>query len=87
MSDPVIASDGYTYEREAIEEWMRHQGTSPISRQPLVIIRANEGLKLMIDGLCSPLSLFIVIILILSSSFIFTDFRRRLTPEQLESIQ
>jgi len=29
MSDPVIAADGFTYEREAIEQWFRSQNTSP----------------------------------------------------------
>ncbi|CAF1447684.1 unnamed protein product [Adineta steineri] len=33
--DPVLASDGRTYEREVIEEWIRNNGTSPFTRQPL----------------------------------------------------
>jgi serine/threonine protein kinase len=35
--DPVVAQDGHTYEREAIEEWIRKTGTSPITRQPMSI--------------------------------------------------
>ena len=29
MTDPVVACDGYTYEREAITKWLRHHDTSP----------------------------------------------------------
>ncbi len=35
--DPVLAQDGHTYERDAIEEWIRKTGTSPITRQPISI--------------------------------------------------
>jgi len=35
MRDPVIASDGYTYERGAIEQWMHQNSTSPMTRQTL----------------------------------------------------
>lgn len=33
--DPVIGSDGQTYERQAIEEWLKKNQTSPISRKPM----------------------------------------------------
>ena len=35
MRDPVVASDGYTYERAAIEDWMDTCMTSPITHAPL----------------------------------------------------
>lgn len=35
MVDPVVACDGYTYEREAIEAWMKHNRYSPITKEPL----------------------------------------------------
>lgn len=35
MVDPVVASDGFTYEREAIELVMKLSGTSPMTREPL----------------------------------------------------
>jgi hypothetical protein len=35
MRDPVVASDGYTYERAAIEAWMESRAVSPITRAPL----------------------------------------------------
>ena len=33
--DPVIASDGHTYERAGIMEWMKHNTTSPLTREAL----------------------------------------------------
>ena len=35
MRDPVVAGDGYTYERSAIEHWLGQHTISPITRQPL----------------------------------------------------
>lgn len=39
MWKPVVASDGYTYERSAIEEWLfRHpegQALSPMTQMPM----------------------------------------------------
>ena len=33
--DPVKATDGHTYEREAIVRWIKDHGTSPLTRQVL----------------------------------------------------
>ena len=33
--DPVSAADGHTYERVAIEEWLKTKGTSPMTQEPL----------------------------------------------------
>lgn len=35
MADPVVASDGYTYERESIVLWMKNHSTSPTTSEPL----------------------------------------------------
>jgi hypothetical protein len=35
MDDPVIATDGFTYERRSIESWLTKCKTSPITREPL----------------------------------------------------
>eukprot|EP00210_Caulerpa_lentillifera_P006947 g6642.t1 len=35
MKDPVIAADGHTYERRAIEQWLRQKKESPVTRQPI----------------------------------------------------
>jgi hypothetical protein len=34
MADPVVASDGITYERDAIEQWMAGHDVSPITNAP-----------------------------------------------------
>lgn len=31
MRDPVILGDGHTYERLAVEQWLQHQDTSPVT--------------------------------------------------------
>jgi hypothetical protein len=31
MVDPVIAADGHTYERAALQEWLQHHSTSPVT--------------------------------------------------------
>jgi hypothetical protein len=36
MKDPVICSDGYTYERAAISQWMSTKNTSPLTNQPFL---------------------------------------------------
>lgn len=35
MNDPVVAADGYTYERFAIEAWSKDHATSPMTNLPL----------------------------------------------------
>ena len=35
MHDPVFASDGHTYERDAIEAWFARKDTSPMTNEPL----------------------------------------------------
>ncbi|CAF1172373.1 unnamed protein product [Rotaria magnacalcarata] len=51
MVDPVIDPDGNSYERRAIEDWLRQNGTSPITRAPLLAadLRPNRALKAAID--------------------------------------
>lgn len=34
MKDPVVASDGITYERQSIQEWMQSSDISPWDNQP-----------------------------------------------------
>ncbi|CAF3592277.1 unnamed protein product [Rotaria socialis] len=47
MVDPVIDGDGNSYERGAIEDWLQRNGTSPITRVPLLAsdLRPNRALK------------------------------------------
>lgn len=51
MSDPVIAADGYSYERESIESWIRGKTkTSPMTNLPLLttLLTPNRSLKMAI---------------------------------------
>jgi hypothetical protein len=39
LVDPVIAADGHTYERSAMEQWIAAHNTSPVTEQPLTHTR------------------------------------------------
>ena len=49
--DPVVAQDGHTYERKAIEEWVQKNGTSPITNQQISLenLVPNYAVKKMVD--------------------------------------
>lgn len=51
MLDPVMAEDGYTYERENIERCIRDNGRSPMTRQSLTIagLHCNHAVKDLIE--------------------------------------
>ncbi|VVU94472.1 U-box domain [seawater metagenome] len=52
MVDPVIASDGHTYERTAILEVIRRGGVSPLTREALTpVLLPNRRLKNIIERL------------------------------------
>lgn len=36
INDPVVAADGHTYDRSAIEDWMSRNATSPLTGEPLL---------------------------------------------------
>ncbi|KAJ8416980.1 hypothetical protein AAFF_G00328580 [Aldrovandia affinis] len=51
MKDPVIAADGYSYEREAIESWINSKNrSSPMTNLPLqtTVVTPNRTLKMAI---------------------------------------
>ena len=50
--DPVLAQDGHIYEREAIENWIRTKGTSPLTRQELSLehLYPNDIVKKLVDA-------------------------------------
>jgi serine/threonine protein kinase len=52
MEDPVICSDGHSYERSAIEEWLRTSDRSPMTNETLAnrTLIPNRALKLIIEG-------------------------------------
>ncbi|XP_077562156.1 WD repeat, SAM and U-box domain-containing protein 1-like isoform X1 [Haemaphysalis longicornis] len=52
MSDPVVAADGYSYERNAIQQWLANgKETSPMTGKPLEhkSLVANRTLQLLIQ--------------------------------------
>ncbi|KAM4697891.1 WD repeat, SAM and U-box domain-containing protein 1 [Rhinophrynus dorsalis] len=51
MTDPVIASDGYSYERKAIENWISTKRTSPMTNLPLenLLLTPNRTLKMALN--------------------------------------
>lgn len=50
MEDPVMASDGITYERRAIKEWLLQKGTSPVTREPITnVFILNRIAKALIN--------------------------------------
>jgi hypothetical protein len=49
MEAPVVAQDGFTYERAAIEDWLRHKQTSPKTNQDMeTTLFPNFNLKSLI---------------------------------------
>jgi hypothetical protein len=53
MREPYIATDGHTYEKSAIEKWLKNNNTSPRNGEPLesTIIIPNINLKKLIQDI------------------------------------
>mmetsp|Transcript_16969 Transcript_16969/g.28298 ORF Transcript_16969/g.28298 Transcript_16969/m.28298 type:complete len:316 (-) Transcript_16969:502-1449(-) len=53
MTDPVLASDGFSYERRAIERWLTTHRTSPLTGGvlPNQILIPNHRLRQVIEGI------------------------------------
>jgi hypothetical protein len=51
MKNPHIAADGFTYEAEAIEDWLETHDTSPMTNLPLrnCVTIPNSALRLVIQ--------------------------------------
>jgi len=51
MQEPVITSDGYTFEREAIEAWLAKFSVNPITFEPLsnTALIPNRGMKAIVS--------------------------------------
>jgi hypothetical protein len=47
MFDPVVASDGRTYERIAIQTWLSTKNTSPMTKEPIIdkTLRTNWAIR------------------------------------------
>ena len=53
LQDPVMANDGYTYERAAIVQWIQQSGgISPLTRQQITVndLRPNRNVKTAVDA-------------------------------------
>ena len=52
MKEPVIFPDGYTYEKSAIEDWIKVHHSSPYTRQRMEADQGipNRALKDQIDA-------------------------------------
>ena len=52
MREPMVASDGHTYERNAIEKWLKCNKTSPLYGTPMEpLIFPNINLKKLIQDI------------------------------------
>ena len=52
MREPVTGSDGHTYEKSAIETWLRQKGTSPLNpseRMCSTSLKTNSGIRFLCD--------------------------------------
>ena len=56
MTDPVIADDGYTYERSSIMSWLSQKNVSPMTRQTMSLnsLKPNRLIKDLIDEFLNP---------------------------------
>lgn len=56
MVDPVVAADGHTYERAAIEAWFAQHSTSPMTREKMwnQKLLPNHALRNAIDEASPP---------------------------------
>ena len=54
MADPVVASDGITYERHAIELWMTTHDVSPLTNKPFdhKLLIPNLSMRSLIAEWC-----------------------------------
>ena len=46
MNDPVTAADGHTYERKAIEAWLKRSSVSPNTNEPFAHAHLIPNLNL-----------------------------------------
>jgi len=51
MEDPVVAADGHTYERQAIQTWLQRRVSSPLTNAPMGHrgVTPNENLRKLIQ--------------------------------------
>ena len=61
MREPVVASDGHTYEKSAIEKWLKTSHTSPRNGDPIDgTIIPNYNLKKLIQDIINEVFLKLI---------------------------
>lgn len=59
MRDPVVASDGHTYEKAAIEKWLKHHQISPRNGEPMApLTLPNMNMKKLIQDIIDEVTIF-----------------------------
>ena len=53
MVDPVIAADGHTYDKHAIQEWLKEKDESPVTGATLLHVRLVPN-TLIKNAHCKP---------------------------------
>lgn len=58
MREPVVASDGHTYEKSAIEKWLKSHQISPRNGEPISATTiSNINLKKLIQDMIDEVSI------------------------------
>ena len=58
MREPVVASDGHTYEKAAIEKWLKQHQISPRTQEPIgPLTIPNINLKKLIQDIIDEVQL------------------------------
>ena len=60
MHDPVVCTDGHTYEKKAIETWLLTNNTSPLTNLSLTskFLLPNHSLRILIQSHCETHGLY-----------------------------
>ena len=55
LGEPVIAADGYTYEKRALQEWLKQHNNSPATGKPLqnVTMLPNFAIMAVLEAFSS----------------------------------
>lgn len=63
MKDPYITPRGHSYEKEALEKWIKEKGNSPQTRDPLTLkdIRPNRNLREAIEHSHQPAQVEVIV--------------------------
>jgi hypothetical protein len=70
MRDPVVASDGHTYEKAAIEKWLKHHQISPRNGEPMASLTIpNMNMKKLIQDIIDEVSFYLSVHAFMASGF------------------